>query len=35
MKILFINTPRSPENNILKFAPEEARRFIHKKRMFS
>ena len=31
MKILFINTPRSPENNILKFAPEEARRFIHKK----
>jgi radical SAM superfamily enzyme YgiQ (UPF0313 family) len=31
MKILLINPPRSPENNILKFAPEEARRFIHKK----
>jgi len=31
MKILLINPPRSPENNILKFAPEEARKFIHKK----
>jgi len=31
MKILLINPPRSPENNILKYAPEEARRFIHKK----
>ncbi|MCX6251451.1 MAG: radical SAM protein [Bacteroidetes bacterium] len=31
MKILLINPPRSPENNILKFAPEEAKPFIHKK----
>jgi radical SAM superfamily enzyme YgiQ (UPF0313 family) len=31
MKILLINPPRSPENNILKFAPDEAKRFIHKK----
>ncbi|MCK9219784.1 MAG: radical SAM protein [Bacteroidales bacterium] len=31
MKILLINPPRSPENNILKFAPSEAKRFIHKK----
>ncbi len=31
MKILLINTPRSPYNAILKNAPEEARRFIHKK----
>lgn len=31
MKILLINPPRSPENNILKFAPAEALRFIHKK----
>jgi hopanoid C-3 methylase len=31
MKILLINPPRSPENNILKFAPEDARPFIHKK----
>lgn len=31
MKILLINPPRSPENNILKFAPEEAKQFIHKK----
>ncbi|MEI6900870.1 MAG: cobalamin-dependent protein, partial [Bacteroidota bacterium] len=31
MKILLINPPRSPENNILKFAPEEALRFIHRK----
>jgi hypothetical protein len=31
MKILLINPPRSPENSILKYAPDEARRFIHKK----
>jgi hopanoid C-3 methylase len=31
MKILLINPPRSPENNILKYAPEEAKHFIHKK----
>lgn len=31
MKILLINTPRSPENRILEFAPEAARPFIHKK----
>ncbi|MBN1198903.1 MAG: cobalamin-dependent protein [Bacteroidales bacterium] len=31
MKILLINPPRSPENNILKYAPEAAIRFIHKK----
>ena len=31
MKILLVNPPRSPENNILKYAPVEARRFIHKK----
>ena len=31
MKILLINPPRSPENNILKYAPENAKRFIHKK----
>jgi len=31
VKILLINPPRSPENNILKYAPEKARRFIHKK----
>ncbi|MDP4282569.1 MAG: radical SAM protein [Bacteroidota bacterium] len=31
MKVLLINPPRSPENSILKYAPEEARRFIHKK----
>ena len=31
MKILLINPPRSPENNILKFAPEEAKHYIHKK----
>lgn len=31
MKILLINTPRSPENKILELAPPEARRFIHKK----
>jgi len=31
MKILLINPPRSPENNILKFAPEKAKPFIHRK----
>jgi len=31
MKILLINTPRSPENRILEFAPEPAKRFIHKR----
>lgn len=31
MKILLINPPRSPENNILRFAPVEAKKFIHKK----
>ena len=31
MKILLINPPRSPENSILKFAPPEAKNFIHKK----
>ncbi|MEZ5195758.1 MAG: radical SAM protein [Bacteroidales bacterium] len=31
MKILLINTPRSPENKILEMAPPEARHFIHKK----
>jgi hopanoid C-3 methylase len=31
MKILLINPPRSPENNILKFAPDEAKPFIHRK----
>lgn len=31
MKILLINPPRSPENNILKFAPDAARPFIHRK----
>jgi radical SAM superfamily enzyme YgiQ (UPF0313 family) len=31
MKILLINTPRSPENRILEFAPEAARPFIHKR----
>lgn len=31
MKILLINPPRSPENNILKFAPREALPFIHRK----
>ena len=31
MKILLVNPPRSPENNILKYAPEAASRFIHKK----
>jgi len=31
VKILLINTPRSPENRILEYAPEAARPFIHKK----
>lgn len=31
MKILLINPPRSPVNNILQYAPEDARPFIHKK----
>ncbi|NQV03811.1 MAG: cobalamin B12-binding domain-containing protein, partial [Bacteroidia bacterium] len=31
MKLLLINPPRSPENSILKYAPEAAKRFIHKK----
>ncbi len=31
MKILLINPPRSPHNMILQSAPEEAKRFIHKK----
>jgi hopanoid C-3 methylase len=31
MKILLINPPRSPENKILEYAPEDAREFIHKK----
>ena len=31
MKILLINTPRSPENRILEFSPEAAKPFIHKR----
>lgn len=31
MRILLINPPRSPFNSILAYAPEEARRFIHKR----
>jgi radical SAM superfamily enzyme YgiQ (UPF0313 family) len=31
MKILLINPPRSPHNDILKYAPEEARPFIHRR----
>lgn len=31
MKILLINPPRSSENKILEYAPDEARQFIHKK----
>ena len=31
MKVLLINTPRSPFNAILEHAPEEAKPFIHKK----
>ena len=31
MKILLVNPPRSPENSILAYASEQARRFVHKK----
>lgn len=31
MKILLLNPPRSPQNKILDSAPEEAKKFIHKK----
>lgn len=31
VNILLINPPRSPHNSILRYAPEEAKRFIHKK----
>jgi hopanoid C-3 methylase len=31
MKILLINPPRSPHNDILKYAPEAAKPFIHRK----
>jgi hopanoid C-3 methylase len=31
MKILLINPPRSPENKILEYAPQDAKHFIHKK----
>ena len=31
MKILLINTPRSPHNMILESAPEEAKKYIHKR----
>lgn len=31
MKILLINTPRSPHNMILESAPAEAKKYIHKK----
>ncbi|MFO7614885.1 MAG: radical SAM protein [Bacteroidales bacterium] len=31
MKILLINPPRSPENKILDYAPEDAKPFIHRK----
>ena len=31
MKILLVNPPRSQENKILEYAPEDAREFIHKK----
>jgi hopanoid C-3 methylase len=31
MKILLVNPPRSPENKILEFAPEDAKQFIHRK----
>lgn len=31
MKILLINPPRSPYNDILKFAPDDARPFIHRR----
>jgi len=31
MKILLVNPPRSPENNILLYAPADARSYIHRK----
>lgn len=31
MKILLINPPRSPQNKILEYAPEDAKHFVHKK----
>ncbi len=31
MRVLLVNPPRSPHNAILAHAPEEAKRFIHKK----
>ena len=31
MRILLVNPPRSPANQILEYAPEEAKRFIHRK----
>ena len=31
MRILLINPPRSPQNKILEFAPDDAKPFIHKK----
>jgi radical SAM superfamily enzyme YgiQ (UPF0313 family) len=31
MKILLINPPRSPENSIYKYAPKEAKPFVHRK----
>jgi len=31
VKILLINPPRSPHNDILKFAPEQAKSFIHRR----
>ncbi len=31
MKVLLINTPRSPHNSILKYASDDAKRYIHKK----
>jgi radical SAM superfamily enzyme YgiQ (UPF0313 family) len=31
MKILLINTPRSPHNSILKYASDDAKKYIHKK----
>ncbi len=31
MKILLLNPPRSPHNDILKYAPDEAKPFIHRR----
>ncbi len=31
MKVLLVNPPRSPENDIYRFAPAEAKPFIHRK----